>query len=225
MLKKNILNTPYIRLVIVISIDGRVCDRNGLSQTIGGIGDRKVLENALAWSDATLMGTGTLKALKNICLIHNLNSLEKRNLEGKDNQPISLVIGKSQNISPEYDYFKQPVKRWLISTEDENKINSKVKNKFTMILKKKFTWSETLSDLQKLGLSKIVLLGGPKLIESFLIEDRINELQLTIAPKILGGDYPWLNYKDSYNESKWLLKETKVLENDELLVRYIRNKK
>ena len=45
------------------------------------------------------------------------------------------------------------------------------------------------------GLSKIVLLGGSNLISYFLIEDLINELQITITPQLLGGNYCWVSAK------------------------------
>ena len=61
---------PLVRLALALSIDGRLAPSNGGKASLGGIGDRKALEEALAWSDASLMGSGTLRAHKNICLIH-----------------------------------------------------------------------------------------------------------------------------------------------------------
>ena len=67
------------------------------------------------------------------------------------------------------------------------------------------------------------------LISSFLLEDLINELQITITPHLLGGSYCWVsselnNLKSIMNNSEnWILKETKNLGNNELLLRYFRN--
>ena len=84
--------------------------------------------------------------------------------------------------------------------------------------------------LSNKGLSKIALLGGASLISSFIVEDLIDELQITVTPQILGGSYCWISsefkeLKKSFNqEGKWNLKESRELGNSELLIRYFRNR-
>ena len=93
----------------------------------------------------------------------------------------------------------------------------------------RITWRDSLDDLYQKGIAKIVLLGGANLISAFLLEDLINELQITITPHLLGGNYCWVS--SELNElntiinkhDKWILKESKKLGNNELLIRYFRN--
>ena len=54
------MSSTWIKLVLAISIDGRIAYSHGGASNIGGTGDRKILEQSLAWSDATLMGRKTL---------------------------------------------------------------------------------------------------------------------------------------------------------------------
>ena len=51
-----------MRLVLAVSLDGRLAPPSGGAAQLGGSGDRRVLEEALAWSDAALLGAGTLRA-------------------------------------------------------------------------------------------------------------------------------------------------------------------
>ena len=101
-----------------------------------------------------------------------------------------------------------------------------VPNGFDKRINLKLTWRDSLSDLNQKGISKIVLLGGAKLISNFLIEDLIDELQITITPHLVGGNYCWVSAnlnKIKNNNKSWFLKESKRLGNNELLIRYSRN--
>ena len=91
--------------------------------------------------------------------------------------------------------------------------------------------SHTLKELAKEGLFKILLLGGAELVGSLLKEDQINEIQLTIAPKILGGTFPWVPFQNlelpqALGESQaWLIQQQRHIEGDEIVLNYIRNKR
>ncbi len=222
------MNLPIVRLVLALSLDGRLAFSTGGKSNLGGKGDRKVLEKALAWSDATLMGNGTLRSHQNICLIHNTNLINKRRKEGKDSQPTSIVVSKSSIFSNQWEYFKQPIKRLLLQTDSKNHPNLTKGFENSLIMKK--SWSETLIELKQKGFSKIVLLGGVKLINSILSEDNIDELQLTITPRIIGGTYTWIdselkNIPEVLTKSSaWILTEMKDLGSSEIMLLYQRNK-
>tara|TARA_Y100001968_G_C19257001_1_gene667323 strand:- start:237 stop:914 length:678 start_codon:yes stop_codon:yes gene_type:complete len=222
------LTKPWVKLVLASSIDGRIAYPIGGKTQLGQSGDRLVLEESLAWSDGSIMGGQTLRDHQSICIIKNKNLIKKRVSKGKDEQPIALIASNQINYPINWLFFKQPVQRWLLQKYNRNN-ESIVPNGFHKKINLKLTWRDSLSDLNQKGLAKIVLLGGVKLISSFLIEDLINELQITITPHLLGGDYCWVssklnNLNTIMNESnKWTLKESKKLGNNELLIRYFRN--
>ena len=114
--------------------------------------------------------------------------------------------------------------------KENSKNDNELPNGFHERINLKLKWRDSLYDLTQKGLSKIVLLGGANLISAFLIEDLINELQITITPHLLGGSYCWVssklnNLNSIMNQSNnWILKESKKLGNNELLIRYFRNK-
>ena len=51
-----------LKLVLAVSLDGRLAPPGGGAAQLGGAGDRRVLEQALTWADACLLGAGTLRA-------------------------------------------------------------------------------------------------------------------------------------------------------------------
>ena len=112
---------------------------------------------------------------------------------------------------------------------NSEKTDSRPPNGYEKLINLNETWSESLKQLSKEGLTKFALLGGAKLISSFLIEDLIDELQITITPQLIGGSYCWVsfelgNLQPLTKKNSWTLKESKSLGNSELMIRYIRDK-
>ena len=217
-----------MKLVLASSIDGRIAYPEGGKTQLGQSGDRLVLEESLAWSDGILMGGQTLRDHQSICIIKNKSLIKKRIFEGKNEQPISLVASNQIDFPINWSFFKQPVQRWLLQTKTKESENQ-LPHGFDKLINLKFKWRDSLDDLNHKGLSKIVLLGGANLISAFLIEDLINELQITMTPHILGGNYCWVSSKlNNLNtimkgNNNWILKESKKLGNNEILIRYFRN--
>ena len=223
------MKKPWVRLVLASSIDGRIAYPKGGETQLGKSGDRLALEESLAWSDGTLMGGQTLRDHRSICIIRNQRLIKDRIVEGKYEQPISLVASNQIDFPLNWLFFKQPIQRWLLQKETKYNKNQ-LSNGFNKRINLKSNWRDSLEDLNQRGISKIVLLGGAKLISSFLVEDLINELQITITPYLLGGNYSWVSSKiNNLNTimkgcNSWILKESKEIGNHELLIRYFRNK-
>ena len=219
------MKKQWVKLVLASSIDGRIAYPEGGKTQLGKSGDRLVLEESLAWSDGILMGGQTLRDHQSICIIKNKSLLKQRISEGKHEQPIALLASNQINFPVDWLFFKQPVQRWLLQNQDK-KNELILPNGFDKKINLKITWRESLDDLYQKGIAKIVLLGGANLISKFIIENLIDELQITITPHLLGGDYCWvspklndLNTIMNQNET-WVLKESTKLGNNELLIRY-----
>ena len=75
--------TPWLRLVLAVSLDGRLAPPEGGAAQLGGKGDRRALEEALAWSDGCLIGGETLRRHGTTCLIHAPDLLEERARQGR----------------------------------------------------------------------------------------------------------------------------------------------
>ncbi len=222
------MKKKWVKLVLASSIDGRIAYPEGGKTQLGQSGDRLVLEESLAWSDGLLMGGQTLRDHQSICFIKNKNLLKERILKGKNEQPIALIASNQIDFPENWLFFKQPLQKWLVRKQD-SKNEIMLPNGFDKKINLKVTWRESLDELYHKGIAKIVLLGGANLISAFLLEDLIDELQITITPHLLGGDYCWVSSKLKnlntiiHKKNNWILKESKELGNNELLIRYFRN--
>ena len=210
--------------MLAVSLDGRLAPPSGGAAQLGGSADRRVLEEALAWSDAVLIGAGTLRAHHSSCVIRDWDLLNQRQVQGRSPQPAALVVSREVGFPLEWPFFRQPFERHLLSAGDGSAPG------FQSCCRLSSCWSETLNDLASKGWCRLVLLGGAVLTHSLLAQDVVDELQLTLSPRILGGSFNWLLQSDTplpvslASSQAWSLLEARSLADNELLVHYRRNR-
>ncbi len=223
-----------VRLVLAISLDGRIAIPLKENIHLGAKDDRRALEESLAWSDCALLGGNTLRVHRTTCLIRSPDLLNKRVLDGRSEQPIALLASNWQEKDLDFPFFQQPLKRWLIKNSNlafDSCRDSFSQEGFDRVLPFLGTWSSTLDSLASLGLDRILLLGGASLAAAFLKEDLIDELQLTIAPIVIGGEHTWIPFEDLglprvlSDRGAWILQSNESLEDGDLLIRYFRKRK
>ena len=217
------MKKPKVILIIAISLDGRIALPLGGPSPIGSYKDKNLLDKSLVDIDATLFGSGTLKAHQSTYLRKERNFLKNKK-QISNSQPISIITGNSEKFSNKWKFFNQPLKKWLISSSKIIK-NSNLNFDKTFIFEN--SWAETLNILKKEGIHKMALLGGAKLIYSFIKEDLIDEIKITICPKIIGGNLTWIPSNNS-NEiykltNNWDIKQIKKLSTNEIFVHYKKN--
>ena len=219
-----------MRLVLATSLDGRLALPAGGPAQLGGEGDRAVLEDALAWADACLMGAGTLRAHRCTCLIRNPGLRRARAAAGRPEQPAALVV--SSSVAPEFaatwPFFQQPLERWLLHSAPLSETVSTPPKGFDRALELQTSWHQTFGLLASHGMGRLVLLGGAALAASCLKEDAVDELQLTITPRVVGGRHGWVPFDEEAlpaalgASDAWALQEALPLQGNELMLRYQR---
>ena len=83
--------------------------------------------------------------------------------------------------------------------------------------------------IKKAGINRLALLGGANLINSFIKEDLIDEIKITIAPRIIGGKYTWIPTEQTnkiFNlKQLWKIQAIKELDESEIHIHYTRKTK
>jgi len=213
------LSIPRVIIVIASSLDGRIAFPGGGESHLGSEEDKKMLNQHLSMVDATIFGLGTLIAHQSTYLIKNLDDNDEVNIS--KSQPISIVASNSKNFNSNWKYFRQPIRRWLISS---SKVDNSSNNDFEKQLYFEDSWCKTLISLKKQGINNLALLGGAKLINSFIKEDLITDIKITIIPQIIGGKYTWIppeKTNEIFNLKRlWEIKSVKNLMNNEIHIHY-----
>jgi len=246
------LNRPELRLVLAISLDGRLAPAEGGAAQIGGPGDRQALEEALAWADAVLVGAETLRLHGSTCLIHRSQLLEQRRAAALPPQPLAIVVSRSGAIPGDLPFFQQPLERGLLlldpsgfaslqppgdrglpprlesPRERDRPMPPTERSQVPPGFARQWAcadWTDALSQLNEAGVGRLAVLGGASLASSLLAANLLDELQLTLCPRLLGGPHSWLGPKarvDLASQSGWRLLEQRPLQGEELLLRYRR---
>lgn len=213
---------PELRLVLAVSLDGRLAPAEGGAALLGGAADRQVLEDALAWADGALVGAETLRRHGSTCLIHGSQRIAERGSAGRPPQPIALAVSRSGRLPPDLPFFRQPLTRWLLQAAPLPPGEPPVGFQRRLPLE---TWPQALESLQGQGLRRLVVLGGARLASALAAEDLLDELQLTLCPRLLGGDHSWLPpgaRVAPQARAGWHLVEHRALPGEELLLRWRR---
>ena len=208
---------PSTRLVLAVSLDGRLAPPRGGPAQIGGTADRLVLEEALAWSDAALLGAATLRCHGSTCLLRQPQLLAARQAGGRPAQPVAIVASRGGQFADELPFFKQPLPRWLLAPE---LVAAAAAGRGFERGVPMAGWPASLEALAALGIARLVVLGGAEIAGELLAAGLLDELQLTLSPQLLGGPHSWLPAGLAVPEGRWRLLERRLLEDGDLLLRY-----
>lgn len=186
---------PYVTVILAMSADGKIADFQHSPARFGSETDKAHLEKQIAASDAVLFGAGTLRAYGTTLTVSHPDLLQHRENLGKILQPLHIVITETANINPEIRFFKQPIRRWLLTT-DAGAIFWNNRPEFEQILvfkdnlnypQQKINLVAALQYFATVGIEKLAVLGGGKLVASMIELNLIDELWLTVCPLILGS--------------------------------------
>lgn len=189
------MNRPHTTVVLASSADGKIADTDRSPARFSSAADRAHLEAQIARVDAVLFGAATLRAYGTALPIANPQLLEQRRRDRKAPQPVQIVCSASGNLNPEYPFFRQPIPRWLLTTEaGAERWQALVPNKFEQLLvvpadKENclVDWTGIFVRLGQLNIRQLAILGGGQLVATLFAENLVDELWLTICPLILGG--------------------------------------
>ncbi|MEH2203350.1 MAG: RibD family protein [Nostoc sp.] len=199
---------PHTTVVLAMSADGKIADFKRSPARFGSRLDKAHLEKQIAASDAVLFGARTLDAYGTTLTVTDPTLVQLRAQGGKPQQPVHIVITNSANLNPEIHFFKQPVRRWLLTTTAgefswkerlqtlHSTLGAGVQEyppEFEKILVFETPTREidilaALKQLATLHITRLAVLGGGELVASLLELDLIDELWLTVCPLILGGN-------------------------------------
>ena len=174
---------PAVSVKIASSLDGASALSNGESQWITNQQARDYGHLLRARHDAILIGAGTLRH-DNPALTCRLAGMENRS-------PLPVIIGGKQPLPSSCKIFESGQKLVLALPKGQ-KIPSLPATAQLLQLKSKsegeIDLSQLLQELRQIGLTRVLVEGGPRVIASFLRAGLVDDLYWFKAPLLLGGD-------------------------------------
>ncbi len=191
---RNSSGRPKVLINMVSSLDGRI-SVDGKAGAIGGVADRRLMRILRSRVDAVMFGAGTLRSEK-ISLGVPLDLSLLRTSRSLPEQPIHIILSGIQE--PELDNIVDPIpdRTILFMREgmktDEEGSSSPIMGEIVEVPVN----SQGMVDLhaalailhREQGVRTLLVEGGPSLNHSLIVQGLVDEIHLTLAPKILGGD-------------------------------------
>ncbi|MEY2472171.1 MAG: hypothetical protein QOK28_1500 [Actinomycetota bacterium] len=167
---------PFVRCNMISSVDGAITV-NGRSGGLGGPGDRRVFDTLRSLAEVILVGAGTMRAEG----------------YGPADTPIAVVT-KSCDLDWDSPFFVDARARPIVITTDESKERrrDKADDVADVIVAgdERVELPLAVRELQARGLRSVLLEGGPRLNAQMVEAGLLDELCLTVSPRLVAGDGP-----------------------------------
>lgn len=183
---------PRCVAVMVCSVDGRVAIA-GRSGGLGHPADRALLRGMRAEADAVLVGTGTIAAEGYGRLVDD-EDRDRRIAAGRPGLPPVVTITRSGRLPWQADLFAEPGWPVLAFVGERRVADTEVVADLTILERPAAALAPAavLAELGQRGIGSVTCEGGPELLAALLAAGCVDDILLTVAPLVAGGDAPGL---------------------------------
>ncbi|MEO7933194.1 MAG: dihydrofolate reductase family protein [Chthoniobacterales bacterium] len=224
------MRRPRVISNFAMTADGKVSTRNHTPSGFTSARDKRRLLEIRALGDALLVGRGTAEADEMSMTIPAEDLRAERLARGQSEHPLRVLVSHSGEIPATLRVFANAVAPTLIySTEampaaSREALQARAELHLTHEKTVPLRW--VLGELRSHhGVRTVVCEGGPTLLRALLAEDLLDEMFITLAPKIFGGkDAPTMTGKASsfLPETRHFRLKKFFVENNEVYCHYVR---
>jgi riboflavin biosynthesis pyrimidine reductase len=180
---------PYVIANFISSADGKAT-ADGRTAPLGSPGDRAAFHLLRTQVDAVLAGTRTLFVENYGPLAKEPRLSELRVSEGRSPQPLGVVISRSGTIPFDIPLFADPESHVALYAPRDVAVPACAAEVTSHELgSDDGALAAVMSSLRAdHGVRSLLCEGGPSVFSALLTADLVDELFLTFAPKLVGGD-------------------------------------
>ena len=217
---------PYVRAMMVTTLDGAAAGDDGLSGSVSGGADRAVLRAVRRFADVVLVGGGTMKAEGYGPLRARDEDAARRERQGQAAAPVLAVVSGSLDLPLGEGSFADSDLTPIVFTSeraDPARVAEASERVEVVQLPGEHVDAATVIDqLHKRGLGRIVCEGGPGLLHQVTDAGLLDEADITVSPMLVGTertpDTPMLQAPASFELQHVLTAE------EFLMLRYTRTR-
>jgi riboflavin-specific deaminase-like protein len=179
---------PYTIVNFVSSADGRAAFQ-GRSRDLSDPGDRQMFHGLREHVDAILVGTGTLRAERYGRMVRDPARRHRRAASGLGPEPLAVVFTRSGAVPTDIPLFAEEAARVAVFTPTRLDTSSLAAQVEVIFLDAgELTLTTMMRRLRSAyDVRSVLCEGGPTLFGALLQEDLVDELFLSVAPKLTGG--------------------------------------
>ena len=179
---------PFTVANFVSSVDGRATVE-GRSGGLGDDGDKAIFRALRREVDAVLVGTGTLVAERYGRILRDPQSRELRGERGLSPEPLACTVTRRGELPLDIPLFAEPEARVVVFTAAEIDITHvRAQIEVVRLAPEQLTLTAALRHLRRQhGVRALLCEGGPRIFSSLVHEGVVDQLFLTLAPRLVGG--------------------------------------
>ncbi len=219
---------PWLALCLVSTLDGSVTLGN-VSGGLGGPADLRALARVRDACDVILVGAGTVRDETYPPYPGGPERQLRREAKGLAPRPPVAMVTRTGALPDGHPLVADPDRPpvVLVAASDEHAARTALARtpagdtiRWVVAGEDEFDWDEGLRGLAGLGLTRISCEGGPNINGALLDAGLIDEVFLTIAPTLVGGDGLRLTRTDAPAQRYELALRSALVHGNELLLRY-----
>ncbi|MCQ4122302.1 pyrimidine reductase family protein [Rhodococcus tibetensis] len=183
---------PWVRANFVCSIDGAV-SVGGVSGTLGTPADKRVFDALREAADVVVVGAGTVRAENYGGVQIGAEGRNRRVASGMSAVPPIAVVSARAHLDPGARLFTDTEVAPIVITSsaaDPVRVAALAEAGAHVIQThgREISGAALLASMEELGLRRILCEGGPTLFGQLTAEGLVDELCLTTAPVLVGGN-------------------------------------
>jgi riboflavin biosynthesis pyrimidine reductase len=199
----------WARAMMVQTIDGAFFGPDGKSRSISSDRDREVLVEARRLADVVLVGAQTIRTERYRPMVAKPEWQAARAAIGAQPAPVVAIVSASLDLPWEEPLFGESAITPMVftdgsATRERTLIAEEIQSTGRVeIIECASLPLDALEVLRQRGFTRIVCEGGPRLLRDLFSE--IDEIDLTIAPMLIGQDVPASDADLEPNRIDWIL--------------------
>src|SRR5205085_593525 len=180
---------PYVALNMVSSADGKAAVE-GRTRAISSETDRAIFHNLRTQADAVMTGAGTIRTERYGPIVKNDELRAKRQREGVAPDPLAVIVSGRLHLPVDVPLLQDPGSHVVILTQSDDELSGHRANvEYLRSERGPFDIRPLMGRLrEEFGVRSVLCEGGPTLNASLLPYGLVDELFLTIAPSLAGGE-------------------------------------
>lgn len=175
---------PYLGINMVSSLDGKATldwRTKGLSTEI----DRRLFHHLRTQADAVMVGAGTAREERYGRMTKNDELSEKRVAEGRAAEAVAVVVSGRLDLPPDLPLLNESEQAVLIATGSEAELPGL--GPHVEYARVGGDLPRLMAELHERGVRSVLCEGGPTLNSFLFAAGLVDELFLTLNPKVLAG--------------------------------------
>ncbi|MFJ3806775.1 dihydrofolate reductase family protein [Streptomyces sp. NPDC090073] len=214
---------PYVLLSAAVSLDGYLDDTGPDRLLLSSPADFDRVDAVRASVDAILIGAGTIRADNPRLLVNSAERRAARVASGRPAYPLKVTVTATGDLDPGAHFWHTGGEKLVCTTDKGADVASRLLGDTADVvaLGADLDWRALLEHLHDArGVERLMVEGGGRVHTQLLTQGLADELQLVLAPLLVGDPAaPRLFGPGEYQGGRLRLVETRRIE-DVVLMRY-----